>query len=74
VFFGCEISNEGVGGRRRWLTWRPWWLGKEHTEVSTKEANPRVKERNRRRRPRCQRRRGTPMVGVAVVVCGGHRL
>jgi len=47
VFFGCEISNEGVGGRRRWLTWR---LGKEHAKVSTEEANPRVKERNQRRR------------------------
>jgi len=50
VFFDCEISNEGVGGRD-WLTWRPWWLGKEHAEVSTEETNPRVKERNRRSRP-----------------------
>jgi len=40
-----------VSSRRRWLTWRSWWLGKEHTELNTEEANPHVKERNRRRRP-----------------------
>ena len=50
MFFGCEISNKGVGDRRGWLTWRSWWLGKEHAKVSMEEANPRVKERNRRSR------------------------
>ena len=33
----CQCMHVGCG-RRRWLTWRPWCLGKEHTEVSTEET------------------------------------
>ncbi|QCE06858.1 Pentatricopeptide repeat [Vigna unguiculata] len=39
----------------------------------TDEANPRVKEKSKEE-ARCQCRRGAPVVGVSVVVCGGHRL
>ena len=74
MFFGCEISNEGIGGRRGWLTWRPWWLGKEHAEVNTKEANPRVKERNRRSRLAANAGEARLWWVLAAVVCGGHRL
>jgi len=37
-------------------------------------GTPSRKREKSKEQARCQRRRGTPVVGVAVVVCGSHKI
>jgi len=48
--------------------------GKRARESKHGGGKPSRKREKSKEQARCQRRRGAPVVGVAAVVCGGHRL